>query len=74
MIASSFAAALRAHGLHCRVEVRERLALLTPDDANATQVVVRLREVILDEGRRHGFTHVALDVPAMRDGADLPRD
>ena len=62
------AVALREAGFPCRVEVRERLAIIAgpgvPDRGD--------RERIMAIAREHGFTHVALDVTEAG-RAPLPR-
>lgn len=73
MSAASLQSVLRARGLRCRVEDRERLAVVVPDDEEALEAVLRVREAILDSGRAHGFTHVALELSAQPPGATLPR-
>ena len=59
---------LREQGLGCRVEVRDRLAVLIPH-ADAPPLS---REAVLRLAREEGFTHVALELDP--DGAALPRD
>lgn len=70
--------ALRAAGVACRVEARDRLAVLVVDtEAAATEdplTTVRERRAwIARQARAHGFTHVALDIAESAPGADLPR-
>jgi hypothetical protein len=65
--AALLAGDLAGAGLACRVEARERLAVVHPDAGTPFDVsdeAVRRRVVAL--GREHGFTHVAL---ALSDGA-----
>ena len=73
---------LRGAGIDCRVEVRERLAVLLPDGALPTGEQ-RLRALQL--ARAEGFSHVCVELTdgvASRDGvcilephgAALPRD
>jgi hypothetical protein len=56
-----FASDLADAGLACRVEARERLAVVHPDPGHDLEVgddVVRRHVVGL--GRKRGFTHVAI--------------
>ena len=61
---------LRAAGFACRVEVRERLAILVPDEPGALQPVVDARAHVTRMARLAGFSHVALEPVA--DRAPLP--
>lgn len=68
--AAALEGALTDEGLACRVEARERLAVLVPrgdwpalDDAPRRRALHQL-------ATRHGFTHVALELDA--DGDDAP--
>ena len=70
---SAFETLVRASGLPCRVEGRERLAVLVPDgNAGAMQLTADERQRILQVARSEGFTHVALELHA--DVAPLPGD
>jgi hypothetical protein len=69
---------LRDAGIACRVEVRERLAILVPDDAGPTWED-RLRAIQF--ARAEGYTHVCVELcphplPSSLDprGAALPGD
>ena len=65
-----FETRVRAAGVACRVETRDRLAVLVPDEA--LQLSADLRRNILQIARAEGFTHVAVELdPAV---ASLPRD
>lgn len=61
MSATTLAAALAAHGLHCEVEALEGLAVLVPVGDCDVQDPER-RALALRLGREHGFTHVALEL------------
>ena len=75
MTRADLEAALRAAGLRCSVDVIDRLAVITADDAAAELETVRLRREALRLVRAHGFTHAALELPGDRaDGASLRRD
>jgi hypothetical protein len=50
---------LREAGIACRVEVRERLVILVPDDAGPTREE-RLRAIQF--ARAEGFTHVCVEL------------
>jgi hypothetical protein len=56
--------ALAALGWPCRVDARERLAILIPADADALAATSARREDAVRLARAHGFTHVAVEVPA----------
>ena len=62
---------LRENGVACRVEARDRLAILVPD-YGAGRMTVDDRVRILKTARDHGFTHVSLELDP--DVAALPRD
>jgi len=49
-------------GIVARVEVRDRLALLIPRDADATLTSEAQRRVALALAAEAGFTHVALEL------------
>ena len=69
--------ALRARGLHCDVEPRDRLALLVSrDDACADRLADPAeRRAVATLATAHGFTHVALELdPPAGTGASLPGD
>ena len=62
MSAESLEAALRARGIACRVEARERLALLVPDGPLGPIEDAALRRDVVASLRDHGFTHLALEL------------
>ena len=62
MSAASLETALRARGVACRVEDRERLALLIPEGSVAAIEDPSVRREIVSLLREHGFTHLALEV------------
>lgn len=62
------AVALRAAGFDCRVEARERLAILAGIVAPSPEE----RERIVGLARAHGYSHVALEVTSGA-RAPLPR-
>lgn len=64
---------LRESGLACRVEVRDRLAILVPETGRENvRLDVEQRRLILQLAKSEGFTHVAVELdPA---GAALPGD
>ena len=55
--------ALRAIGLDCRVDARDRMALIAVRQGSDTLVDDARRAEVVALARAHGFTHVALDVP-----------
>ncbi|CAG0951757.1 hypothetical protein GPROT1_00140 [Gammaproteobacteria bacterium] len=63
---------LRVEGIACRVEARDRLAILVPDAGQPVVLRGEIRQRVLAVAREEGFTHVTLDT---RGGsAALPRD
>lgn len=66
--------ALRAMGFPCKVEARDKLAILTPqpdaDSGALADAELRARAVALV--REHGFTHVALEIPTTVHGKSAP--
>lgn len=59
---------LREHGMDCRVETLDRLAILVPDPT----LEISDRKRVVELARASGFTHVALELDP--DGATLSRD
>lgn len=56
-----FAADLAGAGLACRVEARERLAVVYPDAGQDLEVADdEVRRHVVGLGRQRGFTHVAI--------------
>jgi sugar phosphate isomerase/epimerase len=71
--AAAFAAALRAAGLACDVEARAALALIIVSAADAARVAADDdRRRVLALAREHGFTHVAVELPADAPDGDAP--
>ena len=64
------AARLRDAGFSCRVEARERLAIVIPLPGSPLLPGDRTR--VLQLAREEGFTHVAIELDP--DGATLPGD
>lgn len=64
---------LRDSGMDCRVEVRDRLAILIPEKSEDDgHLSGEQRRLILQLARSEGFTHVAVELdPA---GAAFPGD
>lgn len=54
--------ALGAAGIAARVEARERLAILIPDDIETDLTSEQKRRAALALAAQHGFTHVALEL------------
>jgi hypothetical protein len=63
--AAGLAAAIAALGVSCSLETRDGLAVVSPlpDGVTALQSVA-LRGALVSLARRHGFTHVAMELPA----------
>ena len=69
--ASSLAAAITALGLHCALEARGGLALLTPAPESVAMLQQpETRRTVLALAREHGFTHVAIELPNERGDQD----
>ena len=67
--------ALRAHGVDCVVQAHGTLAVIVPSGELARLGEPLRRREVVALCAAHGFTHVALELPA--DGPDdeaLPRD
>lgn len=65
MSADSLTHALATIGIVCRVDARDRLALLVSEDAEALAdraLEPPVRERVLDLVREHGFTHIAIEL------------
>ncbi len=61
---------VRESGVDCRVEVRERLAIVVPE--SGVQLSAEQRRQILQLAKSEGFTHVAVELDPV--GAALPGD
>jgi hypothetical protein len=73
--AENLEAALQELGIRCTVEAMDRLAVVTPYDADAERETVRLKREALRLMRAHGFTNIALGIPSgPADRAALHRD
>lgn len=60
-MAVMFAADLADAGLACRVEARERLAVVYPDPGQDLEIADdEVRRRVVGLGRKRGFTHVAM--------------
>ena len=68
--------ALGDRGIACRVEARERLAVLRFDESHAARSCsdADARALILEVARGQGFTHVAIDLGTAGDDAPVHRD
>ena len=66
-----FEADVRESGVTCRVEIRDRLAILVPDGSHV-RLSAEDRRRVLQHARAEGFTHVALEIDP--DGAAVPGD
>jgi len=67
------ASRLHDHGVSCRLEARDRLAILIPDAGDGdVQLNADTRSRVLQLLRAEGFTHVALELDP--DGAPLSGD
>lgn len=60
---------LRSAGISCRVEARDRLAILIPDVPAVLEREHRIRALQL--AREDGFTHVTIELDPV--GAIIPR-
>lgn len=66
-----FEADIRESGVTCRVEIRDRLAILVPDGSHV-RLSAEDRRRILQRARAEGFTHIAIEIDP--DGAAVPGD
>lgn len=67
MSAAAFRAALAAVGVRCDVEEQDRLALVRVDGDGSALADAALRETVTRLAAEHGYTHVALELPAIAD-------
>ncbi|HVE79323.1 MAG TPA: hypothetical protein VNA89_10700 [Gemmatimonadaceae bacterium] len=74
MSARALAAALRALGVECDVEGRDRLAVIRAHDGAEALANPEVRERALALLAAHGYTHLALELTDSADGAALPGD
>lgn len=75
MSASLLESALRALGHACRIEGRERLAIIVVDVSLGADALRDLRRDALHLAHAHGFSHVALEIPLGAPvHAGVPRD
>jgi uncharacterized protein len=73
--ATSLAQALAARGIGCRVEARERLAVLQFDASSSGSRMDRdTRALVVEVARGQGFTHVAIDLGTAGGDALVSRD
>jgi uncharacterized protein len=73
--ATSLAQALGARGIACRVEARERLAVVQFDESNSGSRMDRdARTLMVEVARGQGFTHLAIDLGTAGDDATVHRD
>ncbi len=75
--ATRLANALRVGGYACRVEERDRLAVLVPEAAMLDADLAGFRVAAVALARESGFTHVALEIPsrgAIRAAAEESRE
>lgn len=67
MSAATLRAALEGAGVRCEVEEQDRVALLRVDGDACALADAALRETVTRLAAEHGYTHVALELPAMPD-------
>lgn len=64
MSAAALAESLAALGVSCEVAARERLAVLRPHAGTGGRLADdAVRRDVVAAAKRHGFTHVALELP-----------
>ena len=63
---------VREFGVDCRVEVRDRLAILIPEESRGSRLSADQRRQVLQLAKSEGFTHVAVELDP--DVAALPGD
>lgn len=73
MNAAGLQRALSDAGLPAQVEGRERLAVIRAVDADASRSIAERRAEVTALAVAHGFSHVALEVAAMRTWAPALR-
>ena len=79
MSAETLRQALLAAGARTMVEARERLAIISAQDAESLRAIANGRDRVTALASAHGFSHVALEIvttPARRARSDaaLPGD
>ena len=75
MSADGLERALRAIGIECSVEARDRLAIIIPKAPTRDFSEPSLRRAAIALLPEHGFSHLALEIPETSDGdATLSRD
>ena len=75
MSADGLQRALRAIGIECTVEARDKLAILIPTVSAPDFSEPAARRAAIALLAEHGFTHLALEIPGTPDGdAALSRD
>ena len=75
MSADGLQRALRALGIDCTVEARDKLAIIVPSASARDFSEMALRRSALALLPDHGFTHLALEIPDTPGGdAALSRD
>lgn len=75
MSADGLQRALRALGIDCTVEARDKLAIIMPSEPGRDLSEISLRRSAIALLAEHGFTHVALEIPDSPAGdAALSRD
>jgi hypothetical protein len=73
--AESLQRALSELGIDCKVEAREKLAVIVPRDAPANLRDAPTRRAALALLAEHGFTHLALEIAeSSSDDAPVSRD
>ena len=63
MSADGLQRALRAIGIDCTVEAREKLAIIVPSASSRDFSEASLRRSAIALLAEHGFTHLALEIP-----------
>lgn len=75
MSADGLERALRAIGIECSVEARDRLAIIIPKTPARDFTEPALRRAAIALLAEHGFSHLALEIPGTPDAdAPLSRD
>ena len=75
MSADGLQRALRAIGIDCTVEARDKLAILIPSAPTRDFNEPSVRRAAIALLAEHGFSHLALEIPGTPDGdAALSRD
>lgn len=73
--AAALVAAITEIGVRCSLEERGSLAVLRPVSSSMEMLQsADVRRAVLASAKQHGFTHVAIELPSDRRGAERDAD